>query len=159
MKLKFCILLCALFQIYNIEAQAYDCHYQENLTDEEYSILFEGVNEGQKSVEEVEIKPFAFLIRNSDHQIVGGINGASFHDYISIEMLWVSSELRHKGWGTRLMNEAEELGRERNCRFATLTTGTKEALSFYQKCGYEIEYSKPGYEKNSRIYMLKKNLE
>ena len=73
-------------------------------------------------------------------------------------MLWVSPELRHKGLGSKLIHECEKLGHERSCTFVSLTTMDWEALPFYQKLGYQIEFVRDGYEKNSKMYLLRKSL-
>jgi ribosomal protein S18 acetylase RimI-like enzyme len=43
-------------------------------------------------------------------------------------------------------------------QFVTLTTMDWEALPFYRKLGYEVEFVREGYEKNSKMYALRKNL-
>lgn len=53
-----------------------------------------------------------------------------------IDSLWVDKSLRRQGWGTKLMHEAEKMGRERDANFVTLNTMDWEGLHFYQKLGY-----------------------
>jgi ribosomal protein S18 acetylase RimI-like enzyme len=57
------------------------------------------------------------------------------------------------------MLEAEKIGFKRQCTFATVDTMDWEALSFYQKLGYNIEFVREGFEKDSKMYMLKKRLQ
>jgi ribosomal protein S18 acetylase RimI-like enzyme len=73
-------------------------------------------------------------------------------------MLWISEEVRHQGWGRKLMEEAEKLGKERKCSFATVNTMDWEALTFYQKLGYTIEFIREGFEHHSIMYFLRKQL-
>jgi hypothetical protein len=40
----------------------------------------------------------------------------------------------------------------------TVTTMDWEALPFYKKLGYQIEYVREGYENASRQFLLRKNL-
>jgi len=56
------------------------------------------------------------------------------------------------------MHEAEKIGREQGALFVTLNTMDWEALPFYQKLGYSIEFTREGYEKESKMFMLRKNL-
>ena len=56
------------------------------------------------------------------------------------------------------MHEAEKIGREHGALFVTLNTMDWEALPFYQKLGYSIEFTRKGYEKDSKMFMLRKNL-
>ncbi len=72
--------------------------------------------------------------------------------------LWINNKIRHQGLGTKLMAEAEKIGNENGCAFATVNTMDWEALSFYQKFGYNIEFIREGFEKNSKMFMLRKKL-
>jgi ribosomal protein S18 acetylase RimI-like enzyme len=56
------------------------------------------------------------------------------------------------------MYEAEKIGRKHGALFVTLSTMDWEALPFYQKLGYSIEFTRTGYEKDSKMFMLRKNL-
>lgn len=56
------------------------------------------------------------------------------------------------------MKEAEKIGRECGASFVTLNTMDWEGLVFYQKLGYSIEFMREGYDKGSKMYMLRKAL-
>ncbi|MFV9930114.1 MULTISPECIES: GNAT family N-acetyltransferase [spotted fever group] len=56
------------------------------------------------------------------------------------------------------MQKAEDLARERGCNFIHLVTMDFQAKSFYEKLGYKIEFAMHGYEKDSIMYYLRKNL-
>ncbi len=58
----------------------------------------------------------------------------------------------------QLMLEAEKIGKERNALFATVNTIDWEALPFYQKLGYDVEFTREGYEKKSKMFFLRKSL-
>ena len=94
----------------------------------------------------------------SNENVLGGVKRATYYGCLYVDMLWLKEELRHQGLGTRLMAEAEKIGREHACSFASVNTMDWEALSFYQKLGYEIEFVRDGYEKQSKMYLLRKNL-
>lgn len=66
--------------------------------------------------------------------------------------------IRYQGWGTKLIHEAENAGREQGTTFATVNTMDWEALPFYQKLGYVIEFTREGYVKDSKMFMLRKDL-
>ncbi len=86
------------------------------------------------------------VVAESDGEVVGvmqltfipGIsrNGAS---RLLVEAVRVSSELRGKGIGRRLMEHAHERGRARGCALAQLTSDKQrpEAHRFYRNLGYE----------------------
>lgn len=91
-------------------------------------------------------------------QVFGGASGTLFYGSLYVDSLWIDKTLRHQGWGKKLMCEAEKIGKENDALFVTLNTMDWEALPFYQKLGYSIEFVREGYEKNSKMFMLRKTL-
>lgn len=108
--------------------------------------------------QEEPIKPFRLYIKDSNQSVVGGATGVTFYGCLYVDMLWVEESIRDQGFGKKIMEEAEKIARERKCTFATLNTMDWEALPFYQKLGYRIEFVREGYEKASKMYMLRKEL-
>lgn len=104
------------------------------------------------------IQSFGFFVRDSEEKACGGIKGASFYGCLYIDSLYLVPSLRGKGWGKKLVEASERLGRERGCLFVSVTTMDWEALPFYQKLGYEVEYVRGGYEKESKMFLLRKEL-
>ena len=74
-----------------------------------------------------------------------------------VDQLWVDESLRGKGYGTRLMQAAEELGKKKKCISAAVNTMSWEALDFYKKLGYHVEFERHGVAKNSIFYFLRKD--
>ena len=70
---------------------------------------------------------------------MGGINGITYYGCLYIDMLWVISNLRGTGLGTKLMQEAETLGKKEGCNFATVNTMDWEALHFYDKIDFMLQ--------------------
>lgn len=140
--------------------EQYPISYQEHATIEEENILFEGVVQAAATAKGMSrIRPFAFFIKDPAKAILAGAKGVSLYGCLYVDMLWVAPEIQHKGLGSKLIHECEKLGRDRHCTFVSLTTMDWEALPFYQKLGYEIEFVREGYEKNSRMYLLRKSLQ
>ena len=75
-----------------------------------------------------------------------------------VGQLWVTEALRGKGYGTQLMKEAENLARERKCNFMAVNTMDWEALDFYKKLGFHVEFERHGFDKDSVFYFLRKDL-
>lgn len=133
--------------------------YQESISPEEEAILIEGITEeALKRNQMSPIKSYAFFIKDCHSRILGGLKGASYYGCLYIDSLWVMSALRNRRWGSKLMQAAEELGKRRNCSFISVTTMDWEALPFYLKVGYEIEYTREGFENGSKMFLLRKNL-
>jgi len=101
---------------------------------------------------------FALYIKDEQNQIIGGLNGACLYGCLYIDQLWLSDPLRGQGYGKALMNKAEEHGKQQGCTFAAVNTMDWEALGFYQKCGFEVEFTRKGFMKDSVFYFLRKAL-
>lgn len=120
--------------------------------------LFQGINEQAVHRKGMEpIRTFGITL-SDDKKILGGANGVSYYGCLYVDMLWIDDSLRNQGYGTKLMQEAEKIGIERGCTFATVNTMDWEALYFYKKLGYEIEFTRSGYKKDSQLFMLRKSL-
>jgi GNAT superfamily N-acetyltransferase len=103
-------------------------------------------------------KPFAFFIKNSLNFIKGGCSGYIFYGSLYVDLLWVEPLLRGQDYGTQLMESAEILARENGCYFMTVNTMDFEALDFYKKLGFIVEFERSGYDNNSVFYFLRKDL-
>lgn len=104
------------------------------------------------------IKPFRIYIKDQNRIVLGGISGTIIYGSLYIDMLWLNEKLRHQGLGKKLMMEAEEVGLKKNCKFVTVHTMDWEALTFYQKLGFDIEFVREGYQNDSKMYILRKKL-
>ena len=134
-------------------------HYKEIASAEEDNILIEGISaEAVKAKKMEKMAPFAFFIRNAEGKLVGGIKGTCLYGCLNVDSLWVDPEYRNKKWGKELMHEAERLGKRKKCTFAALSTMDWEAMPFYKKLGYEVEYVRDGFDKDSKMYFLRKPL-
>jgi ribosomal protein S18 acetylase RimI-like enzyme len=134
-------------------------HYKEKATQEEENVLIDGIiAESTKAKKTKKITPFAFFIKDANRKILGGIKGTSYYGCLYVDSLWVDPTFRTKGWGGELMHAAENLGRKRHCSFVSLTTMDWEALDFYKGLGYAVEFVREGFEKDSKMYLLRKNL-
>lgn len=99
------------------------------------------------------------FIRDADNSIIGGCSGGTLYGGLHIDNLWVSESIRHQGWGTKLMQAALRYGNEKDCAFATVNTMDWEAIEFYKKLGFELEFERHGFQKNSIFYFLRKEFQ
>ncbi|MHC8318915.1 GNAT family N-acetyltransferase [Pseudomonas sp. LB3P31] len=81
-------------------------------------------------------EPIALLVRDENQQILGGLYGRVFYQWLYIELLSVPESARGQGLGSRLMQMAEEHAREKECVGIWLDTFEFQAPGFYQKMGY-----------------------
>lgn len=101
---------------------------------------------------------FAFFIRDDNSTILGGCNGSTLYGCLYIDQLWVTESLRSHGYGSKLVLAAEAFGRQHECTFATVNTMSWEAINFYKKLGYYVEFERHGFLKDAVFYFLRKEL-
>jgi GNAT superfamily N-acetyltransferase len=84
-------------------------------------------------------------------ELVGGCVGSTedVWQWLTIDVMWVSSGRRREGVGRLLLETVEEQARARGCRWAKLNTWEFQAPDFYAACGYaeygqEVDYP-PGH--------------
>ncbi|MFJ7793674.1 GNAT family N-acetyltransferase [Pseudomonas sp. NPDC096950] len=81
-------------------------------------------------------EPVALLVRDDNGEILGGLYGRVFYQWLFIELLSVPEQGRGQGLGTKLMQMAEELAQEKECVGIWLDTFGFQAPEFYKKLGY-----------------------
>lgn len=131
--------------------------YQEILNPTDEYLLFDKIG-ADAALEKgrTKMKTFGFFIKDDLGKILGGVTALIIYGSLYIDLLWVDEKLRHQGWGTKLALEAEKVGKDHLCPFATVNTMESETVPFFQKLGYELEFAQEGYEKNAKMHFLKK---
>ena len=102
--------------------------------------------------------PVNLLIRNARGETLGGVIALAWGGWLAISNVWVDEALRGRGWATRLMDQAEAIGREKGCRFAFLDTHSFQARPFYEKRGYEVFGTLDDYPAGHQKFFLRKKL-
>jgi GNAT superfamily N-acetyltransferase len=91
-----------------------------------------------------------------DQQVIAGISGVTFGNWLMIDYLWVDESCRGKGLGLQLLNQMEEQAIRRGCSKALLDTLAFQAKPFYEKQGYDTVFTMDDYPLNGqRSYMIK----
>lgn len=99
-----------------------------------------------------------FVLRTPDQDIVGGVLGETYWDWLYIDLLWVKDELRGRGYGRRLMTAAEDEARQRGAKNAYLDTFSFQAPDFYRHHGYQVFGELQDYPPGHQRYFLRKQL-
>ncbi len=137
----------------------YSLEIEESIRPDDEALLFKKINEeAARSKGMNPIRTFSIFIKDADQSVWGGATGFTYYGCLYTDMLWVDDGLRNQGWGSKIMKKAETIALQRGCSFACVQTMDWEALPFYQKLGYQIEFIREGYEKNSKLFMLRKSL-
>jgi ribosomal protein S18 acetylase RimI-like enzyme len=137
----------------------YRLEHYDAIPEEYVEILYHGISdEAFRAKGLPPIRPFSIFIKDQKQNVLGGVSGTIFYGSLYVDTLWIDKTLRYQGWGKKLMHEAEKVGKMRGALFVTLNTMDWEALPFYEKLGYSIEFTRKGYEKDSKMFMLRKTL-
>ena len=96
------------------------------------------------------------FIRDAQGIVVGGLLGGTIWQWLYVEILWLSDELRGQQYGSRLLAEAERLAMERECIAAHLDTMSWQALAFYERHGYTVYGVLDNFPPGHRKYLLQK---
>ncbi len=114
--------------------------FHEAPSEDDVRVIADGYRaftEAQIGVEER--REIAFFLHDETGSIVGGVSGGyGNYGWLWIGLLWVSEELRGKGYGTQLLQRIEEEARRNGCTHAYLNSFRFQGVGFYEKLGYTI---------------------
>jgi GNAT superfamily N-acetyltransferase len=99
-----------------------------------------------------------FVLKDPQGKIVGGVIGATYWNWLYINLMWIDEDLRGNGFGAQLLSDAEEEGRKRGAEFSHLDTFSFQAPGFYQKNGYEVFGVLDDFPTGHQRFFLKKAL-
>jgi GNAT superfamily N-acetyltransferase len=96
------------------------------------------------------------ILIQRDGETIGGLLGRTFYRRLTVELLFVPEGLRGQGLGEKILRQAEDEAKKRDCIGAWLETFSPDAHRFYLRQGYktfgEIADYPPG---NTRYFMAK----
>ena len=98
------------------------------------------------------------FLKDEAGKVVGGIIGNTHWGWLFIKQFWVDESLRGKGVGTKLIRLIESGAMDRGCEWAWLDTFDFQALSFYEKLGYEVLSTLDDFPLGHKRIFLKKKL-
>jgi GNAT superfamily N-acetyltransferase len=98
-------------------------------------------------------------VRDDDEAIAGGLVAASYLGWLQVLAVWIADELRGQGYGTKLMQAAEDEAVSRGCPRIFLETLSFQALPFYEKRGYVIHSTLKDFPPGGARYALTKSLQ
>lgn len=102
---------------------------------------------------------FSIACKNNKNKIIGGAIGFISNGKICTDILWVEKIYRINGIGRLIMNKIHYLGTMNNCRISSLAVMSfRNALGFYIKMGYKIDFERKGYPHNNTCFFLSRSL-
>ncbi len=105
-----------------------------------------------------EYYPVAVFLRDANNEVLGGILGEIWGDWMYVSHVWLAAPYRRSGYGSKLLATAEHYAMEKGCHNAWLTTASFQARPFYEKLGYELFATLDEFPPGHQLYFLKKRL-
>ncbi len=101
-------------------------------------------------------KNLAITIRNDAGDIVGGVTGEAWADWLFVQLLWLDEAYRGQDLASRAMDALEDEARSFGAKHAYLDTFSFQARPFYEKRGYRVFGTLENYpDAHSRYWMTK----
>ena len=108
--------------------------------------------------EEAESEPLNLYLEDEKGNLMAGLVAETFGNWLEIEYLFVKEELRKQGIGSKLLQQAENEAKNRNCRFAFVNTYQFQAPDFYLSHGYKEVFALQDYPYTGQRYYYQKDL-
>jgi GNAT superfamily N-acetyltransferase len=99
-------------------------------------------------------REFFAAVRDGAGALLGGIYGWTWGGTGWVEYLWVREDARHQRLGSRLLEAAERVARERGCGQLALSTHSFQAPDFYRRHGFQVVGRLAGYPAGHAYYLL-----
>ncbi len=103
-------------------------------------------------------KVFSIFLKDESGKVFGGIHVFLGTESLYIDVLWVEGSIQNQGYGTKLLEAAEQEAIKNGCLFVTVDTWDFQAEAFYLKNGYKRIGELPNYWLGHSKIFLKKNL-
>ena len=102
--------------------------------------------------------PVAFFVKTDEGEILGGLLGQIWAQWLSIATLAVREPFRGRGYGTKLLARAEGYALESGCTNAWLSTFSFQARPFYERLGYRLFGTLEDCPKGHSLFFMTKRL-
>lgn len=101
-----------------------------------------------------ERKSFAWVIRDDNQKVIGGVTGFTHWKWSYISQLWVDSSLQGQGLGSQLIYQVEEWSRTQQYVGVYIDTFDAKVSRFYEKRGYQTMGEIPNFPLGHHRYFL-----
>ena len=71
-------------------------------------------------------------LEDEEGNLIAGLTGETFGNWLEIEYLYVSDDLRGQGIGSKILKMAERESKERGCKYSFVNTFNFQAPKFYE---------------------------
>ncbi|MBX9976673.1 MAG: GNAT family N-acetyltransferase [Alphaproteobacteria bacterium] len=100
----------------------------------------------------------SYALKNEVGEFKGGVEFYLNYGGIYISWLYVEKAYHGQGYGGQLMQRVETFAKEKGTRFIDVCTMDFEALDFYKKHGYVVDFERHGFDGGSILYFMRKKI-
>ncbi|MFN2453316.1 MAG: GNAT family N-acetyltransferase [Pyrinomonadaceae bacterium] len=139
--------------------EEYSISFEEHADDADVRRIGEGL--GKYNLEQTgrdDFRKLIVFVRDEANRILGGVVGGTYWGWLYIDLLWIDENLRHKGYGRKMLAAAEEEAIKRGCTQVFLDTFSFQARPFYEKHGYTVFGELKDFPPGHNRYFLQKTL-
>ena len=131
----------------------------ENTESQKSQIIGDLIRSYNRSKREAaESEPLNIYVEDDSGELMAGLVGETFGNWLEIEYLFVKEDIRGQGIGSQLLQQAESEAKKGNCRFAFVNTYQFQAPAFYQKYGYKEVFTLKDYPYTGQRHYYQKDL-
>ncbi len=131
----------------------------DKIEEKDRNEIFEGLlRYNLARLEDKHPRDLGIYIEDGSGKKIAGLIGHTHGNWLTVSYLWVVEAQRKNGIGSRLLMQAEDIARERGCRFVFLDTFSFQAPDFYRKHGYEEVFALEQYPLTGERYYYTKKL-
>ncbi|MDD2324884.1 MAG: GNAT family N-acetyltransferase [Alphaproteobacteria bacterium] len=111
----------------------------DTISDQDLSALRRGISEHvlAQGVPPLTDTPLSIFKYDDHRNVVAGLVGYTFWNWLYVDYLWVAAAIRKTGLGRALMEAAEEEAEKRGCIGVYLWTHPFSASTFCSQLGYQ----------------------
>jgi GNAT superfamily N-acetyltransferase len=140
----------------NMTNETYTIEYVDQ---PEWEIIGQGISAyNTQQAGDDQAQSLCFVLKGADQEIVGGVIGATYWNWLYIDLMWLREEFRGQGYGHQLLMLAEAEARQRGAKHAYLDTFSFQAPEFYKQHGYEVFGELQDFPPGHQRYFLTKEL-
>ena len=103
-------------------------------------------------------EPLNICLEDELGNLVAGMVAETFGNWLEIEYLYVSDDLRGQGIGSKILETAENESRNRGCKYSFVDTFNFQATKFYEKHAYKEVFTLKKYPYTGERYYYTKEL-
>ena len=131
----------------------------DDIKESDKEAIFKGLLEYNLSkIEDKNPKDLGIYLEDETGNKIAGLIGDTHGNWLTVKFLWVSEEARGQQLGSKILAKAEEVAKERGCKFAFLDTFSFQAPEFYKKYGYQEVFTLEEYPVTGKRYYFTKKL-